>query len=374
MEQGFGMLLEGAKLLVPAGTATVPIAGTVAVTVAAPVALPVVAPVAATVAAVAGVGAVAVGVGVAATRVAEWIVEEMAKQREKKMARLLQDLVIIKFVGHIFEKVRVRRSRSVEIEQLLTRIPRDYVWVNQREEEMERERQQEEEEMTEEEEEMTEEEEEMTEEEEEMTEEEEKRGCSGDDYGKLVVSAAVGSVVGKLVDKAFDAIGQGKEEAKKQKAFCFLVGDTDSSVKGTITFTQDNVNTPVAIMGQICGLPPGAHGFHVHEFCARSNGCSSAGPHFNPTNNDHGGPNDSTRHVGDLGNVHAGADGVAKIDFTDKLISLSGPYNIVERALVVHKLEDDLGRGVGEKQLESKKTGNAGPCLACGMIVMGASS
>uniref|UniRef100_A0A914I1R0 superoxide dismutase n=1 Tax=Globodera rostochiensis TaxID=31243 RepID=A0A914I1R0_GLORO len=350
MEQGFGMLLEGAKLLVPAGTATVPIAGTVAVTVAAPVALPVVAPVAATVAAVAGVGAVAVGVGVAATRVAEWIVEEMAKQREKKMARLLQDL------------------------QLLTRIPRDYVWVNQREEEMERERQQEEEEMTEEEEEMTEEEEEMTEEEEEMTEEEEKRGCSGDDYGKLVVSAAVGSVVGKLVDKAFDAIGQGKEEAKKQKAFCFLVGDTDSSVKGTITFTQDNVNTPVAIMGQICGLPPGAHGFHVHEFCARSNGCSSAGPHFNPTNNDHGGPNDSTRHVGDLGNVHAGADGVAKIDFTDKLISLSGPYNIVERALVVHKLEDDLGRGVGEKQLESKKTGNAGPCLACGMIVMGASS
>lgn len=64
-------------------------------------------------------------------------------------------------------------------------------------------------------------------------------------------------------------------------------------------------------------------------------GCMSAGPHFNPLGKDHGGPTDATRHVGDLGNITAGADGVAKVDITDKQIQLHGAHNIVGRTLVV---------------------------------------
>lgn len=115
-------------------------------------------------------------------------------------------------------------------------------------------------------------------------------------------------------------------------------------------------------------MSPGKHGFHVHQYGDRTNGCTSAGPHFNPFKKTHGGPQDENRHVGDLGNVEAGSDGVAKFSFVDKLISLEGETNIVGRSLVVHKGEDDLGKGVGDKKEESLKTGNAGERSACGVV------
>lgn len=46
------------------------------------------------------------------------------------------------------------------------------------------------------------------------------------------------------------------------------------------------------------------------------------------------------RHVGDLGNVVAGSDGVAKFEIKDKLITLNGPQTVVGRTLVVsHKVQ-----------------------------------
>lgn len=63
----------------------------------------------------------------------------------------------------------------------------------------------------------------------------------------------------------------------------------------------------------------------------------------------HGGPEDEERHVGDLGNVVASDDGVAKFDFTDKVIRLNGPLSIIGRTMVVHADPDDLGKGIQEK-------------------------
>lgn len=64
-------------------------------------------------------------------------------------------------------------------------------------------------------------------------------------------------------------------------------------------------------------------------------GCTSAGPHFNPLGKDHGGPDSEIRHIGDLGNIEAGADGTADVNISDKLIQLQGPNNIIGRTLVV---------------------------------------
>lgn len=60
-----------------------------------------------------------------------------------------------------------------------------------------------------------------------------------------------------------------------------------------------------------------------------TNGCVSAGSHYNPDGKTHGAPQDSNRHVGDLGNVRSDASGIVTLDIADSQISLNGPYSII---------------------------------------------
>lgn len=80
---------------------------------------------------------------------------------------------------------------------------------------------------------------------------------------------------------------------------------------------------------------------------------------------EHGGSADTERHVGDLGNIEADRKNIAHIDIEDSIISLTGVNSIIGRAVVVHAGEDDLGLG---GHPDSKKTGNAGGRLGCGII------
>nr|UTK45877.1 Cu-Zn superoxide dismutase [Crepidula fornicata] len=141
---------------------------------------------------------------------------------------------------------------------------------------------------------------------------------------------------------------------------CVLISE---KVKGTLHFTeQDGMTT---VKGEVSGLDEGKHGFHIHQFGDTTNGCVSAGPHFNPAGKQHGGPTVENRHAGDLGNITASAEGVAAVNIQDKQIPLTGPNSIIGRTLVVHAKEDDLGKGGDD---ESLKTGNAGGRIACGVI------
>ena len=119
---------------------------------------------------------------------------------------------------------------------------------------------------------------------------------------------------------------------------------------------------PTTITFKISGLTPGLHGFHVHEFADFSNGCISAGPHFNPLKKTHGSPTDEERHMGDLGNIEAGSDGVATGEIVDPLIQLVGEFSVVGRSIMIHADPDDLGKG---GHALSATTGNAGARIAC---------
>ncbi|KAK5991066.1 Superoxide dismutase [Cladobotryum mycophilum] len=148
------------------------------------------------------------------------------------------------------------------------------------------------------------------------------------------------------------------------KAVSVLRGD--ANVSGTVIFTQESEGAPTTIEYNITGNDANAkRGFHVHTFGDNTNGCTSAGPHFNPFNKTHGAPSDETRHVGDLGNIETDSNGVAKGTITDSLIQLIGPNSVIGRTVVVHGGTDDLGKGGHELSLQ---TGNAGTRPACGVI------
>jgi Cu-Zn family superoxide dismutase len=143
-----------------------------------------------------------------------------------------------------------------------------------------------------------------------------------------------------------------------KKAVCVMTPTKGSQVSGVVTFTQKG--DEIEITGEIVGLTPGKHGFHVHEFGdLNSPDGMATGGHFNPDKEKHGGPHDKMRHVGDLGNVEADASGKVTLKMTDKLIQLHGPHSIIGRGLIVHAKADDL---------KSQPAGDAGGRMAQGVI------
>ena len=142
------------------------------------------------------------------------------------------------------------------------------------------------------------------------------------------------------------------------KAIAVLHPTKGSKVEGTVTFTKSG--DEMKVVADITGLAPGKHGFHIHEFgdCSAPDG-TSAGGHFNPGNDPHAGHDADKRHVGDLGNIEAGASGKAHLELTDKMMSFSGENSILGRGLIVHEKADDL---------KTQPTGNAGGRVACGVI------
>ena len=143
-----------------------------------------------------------------------------------------------------------------------------------------------------------------------------------------------------------------------RSAICLLLPESDSDVHGIVSFHQETPQDKTMIVANVRNLNPNSlHGMHIHQFGDLSEGCQSAGPHFNPHGKHHGGLYDDERHVGDLGNLKTNEEGFAYAAFSDHMVSLFGEISIVGRSVVVHEKEDDLGRGDNE---ESLKTGNSG--------------
>jgi Cu-Zn family superoxide dismutase len=132
-----------------------------------------------------------------------------------------------------------------------------------------------------------------------------------------------------------------------------------SQAHGSVKFTQ--VGNRVKVEGEIAGLNPGRHGFHLHEKgdCSAPD-AASAGAHFNPAAKKHGGTEGAERHGGDLGNVTANEYGKAEVSVMVDGISVgTGPNGVVGKSVVVHADPDDLKTDPG---------GNSGDRIGCGVV------
>jgi superoxide dismutase, Cu-Zn family len=135
-------------------------------------------------------------------------------------------------------------------------------------------------------------------------------------------------------------------------------GDMKGKIHGTVTFTQ--MGTGVMVLADITGLPPGKHGFHIHDKPDVSSAdLMSAGGHWNPDNHKHGGPNSPEHHAGDLGNLEADSSGHAHLDHMFEGITVNGHNPVVGHSVIIHEKADD------EK---SQPAGDAGKRIAGGVI------
>ncbi|XP_077157625.1 extracellular superoxide dismutase [Cu-Zn] [Paroedura picta] len=133
-------------------------------------------------------------------------------------------------------------------------------------------------------------------------------------------------------------------------------------VTGKVLFKQINPHGKLIAIFYLDGFPEDENetgrAIHVHELGDLSNGCESAGDHYNPFNVKH------PHHPGDFGNFYPKAGKIRTL-MSNLQPALFGPLTIVGRSVVIHEGTDDMGKGGDSGSLQH---GNAGKRLACCVI------
>jgi superoxide dismutase, Cu-Zn family len=140
-----------------------------------------------------------------------------------------------------------------------------------------------------------------------------------------------------------------------------LSATSGSTANGTVRLQQLG-DGGVRVTVNLTGVPPGVHGFHIHEKGDCGDNGNAAGGHYNPAGTAHGAPSADPHHAGDFGNVTADPDGRVTAEFTTRSITVAaGPNTAVGHAIILHANPDDL---------VTQPTGNAGARIACGVVQM----
>lgn len=171
----------------------------------------------------------------------------------------------------------------------------------------------------------------------------------------LVASSACATVVVPATPATSTAIPAGPNVAA-------LVRDSAGRELGTLTVVE--TANGLTTVGTLRGLPPGAHGIHIH-MVGQCDGpaFASAGAHWNPTSRMHGFDNPQGPHMGDMRNIMVGADSIATVNTTTPGGTLRGTTGVLDTdgaSVVVHAAADDYA---------TDPSGNSGARIACGVLM-----
>lgn len=180
----------------------------------------------------------------------------------------------------------------------------------------------------------------------------------------LVLSAAALICASAALAQQTPPAAQGQKPATStpNSARAVLMNREGKNI-GTATLVE--TLNGVLISAEATGLPPGIHGFHIHETgrCDPASGFESAGGHYNPSKSEHGFMVEGGPHAGDMANQTVDQNGTLKAEvFNSKVMLNSGDAPLLDQdgsALVIHATADDY---------RSQPSGNAGDRLACGVI------
>ncbi|ASF38127.1 superoxide dismutase family protein [Halobacillus halophilus] len=154
-----------------------------------------------------------------------------------------------------------------------------------------------------------------------------------------------------------------QSENDSSKTISVQMMNTEGREMGKAELTQ--ADGAVKIDFSASDIPPGTHGFHIHEkgMCEEPD-FKSAGGHFNPTNVSHGTESEDGPHAGDLPNLEVSEEGSIQKELTAERVTLEeGQESSLLKeggtALVIHAGADDQ---------ESQPSGDAVARIACGEI------
>lgn len=189
---------------------------------------------------------------------------------------------------------------------------------------------------------------------------------------------------GDKASNAASTMGMGTGDARQAKGMDGKNMAPDKTVAQAQLKTPQGAATGMAMLRSVPGggveislnvqgMPPGTHGFHIHEKgeCApkmnattgKMEAFGAAGGHFDPHDTKtHGQPGQPSRqiHAGDVPNLVVSANGSGMLRYTSQDVTLTpGENSIMGRSLVVHADEDDY---------RTNPAGNSGARIACGVI------
>jgi Cu-Zn family superoxide dismutase len=128
----------------------------------------------------------------------------------------------------------------------------------------------------------------------------------------------------------------------------------------------------VIVRGEVSGLTPGFHGFHVHAIGQCVAPFTSAGGHYNPAATGHG------SHAGDMPSLLVLDDGTAQAQFATDNYSIAELFDADGSAIIVHAGADNFANiptryqstteGVFGPDSATLATGDAGARAACGVV------
>lgn len=136
---------------------------------------------------------------------------------------------------------------------------------------------------------------------------------------------------------------------------------SDGSDAGVATLSDrsDGVWLSVAATG----TAPGTYGIHLHAV-GKCDGpdFTSAGPHWNPAQKQHGFDNSMGTHAGDIRNLVVNAQGIGSTELQlvgAQFEGLTGLFDADGIALIIHEKADDY---------KTDPSGNSGKRLICGVF------